>query len=341
MIKNYSFFSKLFHKITLGNKYNLNLFFDLKKFFYLNKNWKYNNNEHIFICGLARSGSTILLNYLTQNQNYTSLTYNDVPMILSPNLYKYFKKKFKNPFKKKISRYHRDGLSIDLDTPEAFEEVFWKFIFDNNYINNNFLENNIINNYKISEFKKFLSLILIKNNKNLYISKNNNNILRINFLKKYLNNSKFLIPFRHPLQQSISLLEQHNNFCEIQKNNLFALKYMDYIGHHEFGINQKSFKLKENYKNTFNKESLNFWLSDWHHVYSNIFFQNRNDENVYFFNFEKFCETPDFYIKKFKLSEIKNKIFIKKPEEKKINNLDFNKDLLNKCSNLYYEMLKV
>lgn len=341
MIRNYSFFSKLFHKITLGNKYNLNLFFDLEKFFYLNKNWEYYNNEHIFICGLARSGSTILLNYLIQNVSYTSLNYDDVPMILSPNLFEYFKKKFKSPFRKKISRYHQDGLSIDLDTPEAFEEVFWKFIFNNNYINNKFLENNIINQYKINEFKKFLSLILIKNKKNLYISKNNNNVLRINYLKKHLNNSKFLIPFRHPLQQSISLLEQHKNFYDIQKNNSFALKYMNYIGHHEFGANQKSFKLEANYKNPFNKNSLNFWLYDWHHVYSNIFFQNKKDKNVYFVNFEKFCESPDFYIKKIKLNKIHNKIFIKKPLTKQLNNADLNKDLSNKCLNLYYEMIKV
>lgn len=341
MIKNYSFFSKLFHKITLGNKYNLNLFFDLEKFFYLKKNWKYQDSEHIFICGLARSGSTILLNYLAQNENYASLKYSDVPMVLSPNIFDYFKKKFKSPFKKKIDRYHKDGIQIDYDSPEAFEEVFWKFILNNSYIEDNFLNNNLISDNEINEFKKFITLILIKNKKYLYISKNNNNILRIKFLKKILKKSKFIIPFRNPLQQSISLLEQHRNFCELQKKVTFSKTYMNYIGHYEFGNNQKSFKLVSNYKNPFNKMNLNFWLHDWYHVYSNVFVDNKSSKNVIFLNYEKFCENPSIFLTKLNFKKINNKILIKNPKIIQNKNYEFNKDLLTQCNKLYDKMVMV
>ena len=46
-----------------------------------------NLKPHIFICGLPRSGTTILMRSLYETKKFASLTYRDMPLLLSPNLW--------------------------------------------------------------------------------------------------------------------------------------------------------------------------------------------------------------------------------------------------------------
>ena len=45
------------------------------------------NHQHVFITGLPRSGTTILLEFIYKTNKFASFTYNDMPFILSPNLF--------------------------------------------------------------------------------------------------------------------------------------------------------------------------------------------------------------------------------------------------------------
>ena len=45
-----------------------------------------------------------------------------MPFILSPNIYSFLNLKSNI---KKSERFHGDGISIDLDSPEAFDEIFF------------------------------------------------------------------------------------------------------------------------------------------------------------------------------------------------------------------------
>ena len=49
--------------------------------------------KHIFISGLPRSGSTGILNLLYDTSEFASLTYQNMPFILAPNLSKLFIRK--------------------------------------------------------------------------------------------------------------------------------------------------------------------------------------------------------------------------------------------------------
>ena len=46
---------------------------------------KNNSDDHVFVSGLARSGTTALLNALYQSGTFASLSYDDMPFILAPN----------------------------------------------------------------------------------------------------------------------------------------------------------------------------------------------------------------------------------------------------------------
>ena len=93
----------------------------------------------------------------------------------------------------------------------------------------------------INEYINFISLILYKYKKEFYISKNNNNLLRIESIAEAFPNSLFLVPFRDPFQQAYSLLTQHKNFINLQTEDKFVKNYMTYLVHHEFGIDHRPY----------------------------------------------------------------------------------------------------
>src|SRR5690606_21285585 len=104
-----------------------------------------------------------------------------------------------------------------------------------------------------------------------YLSKNNNNILRLPYLFKSFAKARVVIPFRDPLQHALSLLNQHRHFSGIQASDHFSLEYMNWLGHYEFGLNQKPFCFGKN--ETFiqmekaDRMSLDFWLLSWKNYY--------------------------------------------------------------------------
>ncbi len=324
--KKYNFLEKSLHYFILNNHFVSDFIFDLEKKLFLKDN-DYKNEKHIFISGLARSGSTLLLNILHQNNNFCSLTYNDMPMILGLNLWsKYFKKKTK--LIKLEKRAHDDLISINIHSPEAFEEVFWKYVLKNNYITKNYIIDTAISDEILLEYSRFINLICIKYKKNNYLSKNNNSIFRIEKILKNFNQSFFIIPFRDPLSHAFSLMSQHNKFIKLQNEDSFVKKYMNWLGHHEFGLNHKMFMFKNN-KNNFNQNSINYWLDIWINYYEyilGIFNNSTNKKRIIFINYNKLCENKNNYLKnifsKIGIYDLNNSIEIITNKKYKTTNID-------------------
>ena len=84
MMQNYSGIQKFLHDLALSKKFINKSLFELEKIIYL-KNKDIKNQSHIFITGLPRSGTTSLLNFIYSSDHYASLTYKNMPFILSPN----------------------------------------------------------------------------------------------------------------------------------------------------------------------------------------------------------------------------------------------------------------
>ena len=160
-MQNYNNTQKFLHDFVLSKKIINKSLFELEKIIYL-KNKDIKNQSHVFITGLPRSGTTSLLNFLFSSDKYASLTYNNMPFILSPNFSKLFDKK--NISKKE--RLHGDGIDFDNNSPEALDEIF----FDND---ETFIKNELV---------KYIQLILINYNKYTYLSKNNLNYKRLYYL---------------------------------------------------------------------------------------------------------------------------------------------------------------
>ena len=317
-MNNYNLIEKILHKVALSSQFMREITFDAENSFV---NLDPSSESHVFITGLARSGTTILLNSLYKSNEFASLTYADMPFVLAPNLWrKIYRQKIDFGLKE---RAHGDGIKFSIDSPEAFEEVFWKtFEEDKSEV--------------LSKFKVYIENILHKYDKERYLSKNNQNIRRVNFLAESFPNSQILIPFREPSQHAYSLLRQHKKFINYSKKDNFISKYMKYIGHTEFGPNYKT--LYEDdllFKDDLN---LNHWIEQWYFIYKDCFSKLKNKENVIFISYEKMCNESDYWFEILELLNIKDFYSFKFKESFKDINLQIDNDLKEKAISLYAEI---
>ena len=342
----YNLFSKLLHSVVLGIKPVAQMAFEIEKTLFSKEDLsQVTDGKHVFVSGLARSGTTILMRSLYESGCFASLTYEDMPFILAPNLWKQISPtKSINELKE---RAHKDGIFVNDKSPEALDEVFWKVVLEDNYIQKDRLVINKIPSDTLDLYDQYIHLIIKRNFNGLklrYLSKNNNNILRLNFLFQKFPNAFVIVPFREPLQHAISLLSQHRNFCEIQRKDKFTLRYMTWIGHHEFGLDQKPFYLEDDLlfrrMIEYDKSDINFWLLTWLNYYSYIL--HHYSEKTILFCYEAFCKEPgpvlDDLCKRIDLSGLEFNPVHFALKIKQNENAD--KRILDECGAIYERLLR-
>jgi hypothetical protein len=318
---NYSFIQRLLHRGILSTQLMREVMFDIEKFIFFENDLNIKNN-HIFISGLARSGTTVLLNAIYKSNQFASITYDDMPFILAPNFWA--KLSPKKNHKVLLERAHGDGIKIHTNSPEAFEEVFWN-TFDKDL------------SFQKDLFIKFISLILKKNNKTRYLSKNNQNIRRLDLISKFCPDSKILISFRDPLQQSFSLFSQHKKFKILQKKDSFTRDYMKLIGHSEFGLDYEM--INTNNLQYSNANNFNHWLEQWYLTYKSVLDFSEKHQMCYLISYELLCSEEKVWLNLKDLLDIQEESkFIFKENRKDIE-LIFDDKLYLKCFKLYELLL--
>ena len=283
--------NKIFHQIIFKQPALNKLFYEFEK-----KVTKNQNFERIIISGLARSGTTSLLRELVKNDLTCSLTYSSMPLVLAPNMQKLLGYFSGNPVKE-IERSHQDGIMINTSSSEAFDEVFFQVYEKNGYTFYNHL--NEYQSKHINSYIEFINHFLITNNKYIYITKNNNHILRLPEIIES-GNFKIFIAFRDPLTHAASLEKQDSIHCNLQKKNTFVLDYMNYLGHFEFGINKKYFNFKNSRVNVLDYESNDFWLAQWINYYEHIITLTKKYQGINLINFNDWCSKDELLLNKIK-----------------------------------------
>lgn len=294
-MKKYSSLDKLLHRQFLSNNSLSNYLFTRLKT--KSKNVDKNNITKVFVLGLARSGTTALLNGLYGTGEFASILYKHMPFIFSPELANFFSKKIKGG--EYEERYHKDRILINQNSPECLDEPFWLKACSNMYskksINQIDIKNQIIEIYD-----SMLCRYAKMQGKDKILVKNNNNLIRVNSLVQYILNAIFIILFRDPITHSFSMLNQHKNFLNLQSKDPFINEYMDLLGHFEFGNSSKCFKYTINYIHNldrYQKTNINYWLCQWINVYSNLSknLELLNKKNVILIPYEELCKDKNIY----------------------------------------------
>ena len=315
-MNNYSWLEQKLHKFALSSQFMREVTFDFES---TNIVPLSETGDHVFITGLARSGTTILLNALYKSNIFASLSYADMPFVLAPNLWSKISFNKKNlEFKE---RAHGDGIKVSTESPEAFEEVFWKTFAEEN------------DNELAEKFRVYVGNILYKYKKDRYLSKNNQNIKRVELINSIFSNSKILVPFREPIQHAYSLLTQHKKFIDDAKNDKFISKYMKWIGHTEFGPNY--IPIHNQNLNFDNDLEINHWIEQWYLTYNETFQSLKNTRNVYFISYAKLCSNRDYWYQIQKLLNIEKPYDFEFKESKKDISCNLDNVLKEKVMSLY------
>lgn len=219
---------------------------------------------HVFVTGLARAGTTVLLRHLHRGGTFRSLTYRDMPFVLAPNLWKWFSARWQQRREERI-RAHGDRIMVSPDSPEAFEEVFWRIFTGPDYIRAEGLQPYRPDEAVLARFRNYVAAILASGEpgQGRYLSKNNNNILRLPALRDAFPQALFVIPFRHPSSHAASLWKQHRLFCRMQAESRFVRRYMDWLAHHEFGQGHRPFGFGGGPQADLSPECPDYWLDIW------------------------------------------------------------------------------
>lgn len=290
----YTYWSKLLHTLVLDN-YKLGNYLFEREIKVFSKGNVFAEKQFVIVTGLARGGTTALTNLLFDEGVFHSINYANVPFLLAPNIWK----KIYNPksSKKKV-RAHEDKVLISENSIEALEEYFFKVFLKDSYIYESCLKKHEVTKELLYKYYQYQELFR-KNKNTIYLAKNNNFLLRYESIAQQNKLFKLVLIFREPLEHANSLLRQHKNFIVRQKEDNFVLKYMNWLGHYEFGLNQKHFSFEINDEillDKYDKSELSFWLAIWCSYYSYVI-KVINEHNFYLVKYEDLLQNPDGLLK--------------------------------------------
>ncbi len=292
-LTNYSSGAKLLHYLALSTNFIGETSLDVELLIHGKKLIPGHKQVHVFVTGLARAGTTLLMRMLYQSGEFSSLTYRDMPFVLAPNLWARTSRNSQKNMDA-LERAHGDGILVDYDSPEALEEVFWRVMCGKKYITSNELLPMHVDEHTIQRFRQYIDLVLSGYQGQRYLSKNNNNILRLPAISRAFPNAIILVPFRDPVQHAQSLLKQHRHFCKEQNKDKFVRRYMTWLGHHEFGQDHRPFVFDaNNIPERGSENGIDYWLQRWVDAYQFILNQARSGEAEFLlFSYEKLCDAP-------------------------------------------------
>jgi hypothetical protein len=265
----YSFLERLLHRLALQYRPIAEMSVDLDQMTVRTDPSQVVAQRHVFVSGLARAGTTILMRRFHATGQYRSLTYRDMPFVLAPNLWRRVSRISPRDVERS-ERAHGDNLLVDVDSPESLDEVFWRIFAGDEYLEGDRLKPHAPDGELVDKYVRYVNAILSANEPRIerYLSKNNNNILRLGTLHRAFPNALLLIPFRNPLQHAQSLLRQHLRFLELQAQDPFVLSYMTWLGHHEFGLDHRPFHFDGAAPAACQPHTLDYWLHLWCETYS-------------------------------------------------------------------------
>ncbi len=294
---NYSTLDKLihglaFHKVALQRRLS-----EIEDTLYKKDLESIDPSKPIFITSLPRAGTTILLEALYKSGLFATHTYRNMPFVLCPILWQKISRNFRKN-SDMHERAHGDGIFIGFDSPEAFEEMIWKYFWKGKFPPENIhlitgQEHNAdFEDFFMQHMKKIIFSETAKGCAKRYISKNNANISRIAYLSNLLPESVIFIPVRSPISHALSLHRQHLNFTELHAKNRFVKTYMENIGHLEFGDLHRPlmFPGSESLK-AFDPLTPTYWLKYWLIAFTHLAQQSFG--NVHFISIERLCAFPD------------------------------------------------
>lgn len=195
----------------------------------------------IYIAGLARSGTTILLELLAEHLNVATHQYRDFPPIFTPWLWDRWLARVPEKKESASERAHGDGIAVTSRSPEAFEEPLWMAFFEHSHDpeHSDVLARDTSNPAFEAFYAEHIRKILAIRGGKRYVAKGNYNIMRLAYLQTIFPDARFILPVRDPVWHIASLMKQQVLFEAGEKAHPRALDHLRRVGHFEFGRDRR------------------------------------------------------------------------------------------------------
>lgn len=195
----------------------------------------------IYIAGLARSGTTILLELLAAHPETATHQYRDFPPVFTPWLWDRWLARVPEKEENAAERAHGDGISVTSHSPEAFEEVLWMAFFDQIHdpARSSLLTRETDNKAFEIFYGEHIRKVLAIRGGSRYVAKGNYNLMRLAYLQKQFTDARFVLPVRDPVWHIASLMKQQTLFEAGERAHPRAVDHLRRVGHFEFGLDRR------------------------------------------------------------------------------------------------------
>lgn len=290
----YTAADRFVHRLALGNLELQKSLSDIESRVHAGRLARVAIDRPVFITSLPRAGTTLLLEVVHETGAFASLTYRDMPFVLCPLLWQSISRGFRRRDERR-ERAHGDGMTVGYDSPEAFEEVLWKAYWPQHYAADHIRPWSTAD--RDAEFERAFADHLRKviavrapaaGNTVRYVSKNNASIARLPLLAALFADGAILVPFRNPADHAASLARQHANFLARHAEDPFPQRYMEWIGHYEFG---RAFRPIA-FAGTVGGDPAepDFWLHYWDAAFRHILATAPSQAT--FIDYDALCDSP-------------------------------------------------
>jgi hypothetical protein len=268
---NYSSLDRILHRMAFAGRSVQLAAADMEEALFGSSYRAARGDRPIFITSLPRAGTTLLLEVLHRFPSLASHTYRDMPFVLAPVIWSRLISSSRQPQELK-ERAHGDGMQVGYDSPEAFEEILWRTFWPEKYTQTRISLWDTCDGkpearaFFVDHMKKVIALRRPDRlHDGRYISKNNANVARLDFLTQMFPDARILVPVRRPVEQARSLLHQHFRFLQMHREHPFVRRYMADIGHYEFGDLHRpiDFAGLEQLIGDRDPCTLDYWLAYW------------------------------------------------------------------------------
>ncbi len=257
----------------------------------------------VYVTGLARAGTTILLEVLAARPGVATHRYRDFPPVYTPL---FWNRAFAHVYKSDAppaERAHKDRILVTPDSPEAIEEVLWMRFFPDIHdsARNQVLDAATSNPAFERFYRDHLRKILLVRGGRRYLSKGNYNLTRLAYLRKLFPDARFVVPVRDPLWHVASLMKQHRLFCAEETRDPRILAHMRRAGHLEFGLDRRAINVGDGVAQEVERlwaegQEVRGWARYWNSLYRFVARQREADpglgEATLVVRYEELCERP-------------------------------------------------
>jgi hypothetical protein len=294
---NYSPLDRLLHRVAFAGSNVQLAAANIEKTLFGSTYERVRGSRPVFITSLPRAGTTLMLEALHEFPSLASQTYRDMPFVLAPVIWSRMSGSFRTRATL-AERAHGDGVQVGYDSPEAFEEVLWRAFWPEKYTATRIAlwrvsdGNPDARAFLIDHMKKVIALRRPDRTEDgRYLSKNNANIARLDFICDMLPDATIVLVVRHPIDHAASLLRQHRGFLELQREQPFVRQYMADIGHYEFGVLHRPIAFPGLEPLIAGRDPLTFdyWLAYWIAAFEHL--STRVDRTVSV-SYEAACRDP-------------------------------------------------